>query len=72
MKSKSSTRFNAAITTTKALKAMPIVPDSWMKPNPSNPSIRSTMFTRYSRKMPPVAATTPSLKFSVALIRPLL
>ncbi len=72
MKSKSSTRFSAAITTTKALKAMPIQLASWMKPMPSRPNNRMPMFTRYSRKMPPVAATTPSLKFSVALIRPLL
>ena len=71
MKSKSSTRFSAAITTTKPEKAMPIRPLSWMKPIPPKPNARMPMLIRYSRAMPPVAATTPSLKFSVALIRPL-
>ncbi|MCY1251438.1 hypothetical protein D9M72_652010 [compost metagenome] len=31
----------------------------------------STNEARYSSAMPPVAATTPSVKFSVTLIRPL-
>ena len=71
MKSKSSTRFSAAITTTKPEKAMPIRLLSWMKLMPLRPNRPRPICTRYSRAIPPVAATTPSLKFSVALIRPL-
>ncbi|MNN83199.1 hypothetical protein D3C81_2002170 [compost metagenome] len=49
---------------------MPIRPDSWMK-GIWMLNMPSTIVARYTSAIPPVAATTPSLKFSVALISPL-
>ena len=48
---------------------MPISPLSWMNGTrmPKNPS---TGRARYTRQQPPVAATTPSLNFSVARMMP--
>ena len=71
IKSKSMTRFKAAMVTTTRLKPMPMGPLSWMWGiwMPKKPR---TMLTRYKRAMPPVAAVMPSLKFSVALMMPLL
>ncbi|CAM5618289.1 hypothetical protein RLIN73S_06032 [Rhodanobacter lindaniclasticus] len=62
--------MSAAITTTTALKAMPMPLEPLMKPIewPKKPI---TKLARYSSRMPPVAATMPSLNFSVARIRPL-
>ncbi|MNT28686.1 hypothetical protein D3C72_1643910 [compost metagenome] len=70
MKSKSSTRFSAATTTTNRLNAMPIQPPWWIIGTLMLKKL-STNEARYSSAIPPVAATTPSLKFSVTLIRPL-
>ena len=69
IKSKSSTRFKAAITTTPKLKSIPILllPDMIPISEPKKPI---TKLIKYKIAIPPVAATTPNLKFSVAFIRP--
>ena len=69
MMSKSRIRFSAAMTTTKPLNRMPNVPPSWMKPM-GLPNMLMTMLMRYSSAMPPVAAITPTLNFSVAWMSP--
>src|SRR5271170_89970 len=64
MKSKSSTRFKAAITTTNALKAMPMAPLPKMENvcTPKNPRMN---VPRYRSAMAPVAAMTPMRNFCV-------
>src|SRR5580658_5130786 len=64
MKSKSSTRFSAAITTTKALKAMPIAPLPKIE-NVCTPKKPRMNVPRYRSAMAPVAATTPMRNFCV-------
>ena len=69
IKSKSRTKFKAAIITIKPLKRIPIVLELciMLNPDPKNPK---TIFIKYIIAIPPVAAATPNLKFSVALINP--
>ena len=70
MKSKSRTKFREAITTTNKLNPILInellvisMMGIWPIPN-----MLINMLTTYKIPMPKVAATTPSLKFSVTLI----
>ncbi len=70
MKSKSSTRFSAATATTNRLKAMPSRLASWITGTLMLKKL-STKEARYTSAMPPVAANTPILNFSVTLITPL-
>src|ERR1700723_2821397 len=64
MKSKSSTRFNAAITTTNALNAIPIRPFPKIEKvcTPKKPRMN---VPRYRSAMAPVAAITPMRNFCV-------
>src|SRR5580700_871888 len=64
MKSKSRTRFNAAITTTKALKAIPIAPLPKIE-NVCTPNRLRMNVPRYRSAMAPVAAITPMRNFCV-------
>ena len=69
MKSKSRTRFKAAITTTPNENNIPKLELLWINGicTPNNPRIKLIIYTK---KIPPVAAAIPSLKFSVGLISP--
>ena len=69
MKSKSRTRFKAAITTTKPLKSIPMLLLLEIIPMP-DPKKLMIKLIRYRMAMPPVAAAIPNLKFSVAAIKP--
>ena len=71
MKSKSRTKFNEAIMTTKTLKPMlnKEVFAVFIIDNPE-PKILMIKLMRYIKAIPPVAATTPNLKFSVGFISP--
>src|SRR3954465_1409437 len=69
IKSKSKTRFSAAIATTNKLNTIPIVPLWWMY-GISRPNIARTQPTMYVTAMAPVAPTIINLKFCVALISP--
>jgi hypothetical protein len=68
MKSKSSTRFSAARPTTNRLNAIPIGPR--VDERDALAEEPMTIETRYRRPMAPVAATMPSLKFSLGRMRP--
>ena len=73
IKSKSKTKFRAAIATTKRLKPIPIKPLEWIKPIPDPPpKTIIPIFTIYRRAIPAVALTIISLKFSVGFMIPVL
>ena len=71
MKSKSKTRFNEAIITTNKLNPMLNI-DALvgLRNEKLIPKKLAIIAKTMNKKIPPVAATTPSLKFSVAFIRP--
>ena len=69
IKSKSRTKLSAAMTTTAPLKRIPMVLLLEIIPIP-DPKKLIMKLIKYSSAIPPVAATMPSLKFSVAFIRP--
>ena len=71
IKSKSSTRFSAAIQTTNKEKPIPNNPLEWIKPIP-DPKNDMMKLTRYKRAIPMVAEKIINLKFSVGLMIPLL
>ena len=71
IKSKSNTKFSEAIITTTKLNPIlisePLV--GFITENPA-PKKLATNENKYTNAIPPVAANTPNLKFSVALINP--
>ena len=71
MKSKSRTRFRAAIATIPAETAIPNGPLECKNPIP-DPKKLIMKLTRYSKAIPAVAENTINLKFSVGLMIPLL
>ena len=71
IKSKSKTRFRAAIPTTNMEKPIPNNPLEWIKPIQA-PKKDMMKLTRYKSIMPIVAEKSINLKFSVGLIIPLL
>lgn len=71
IKSKSKTKFKAAMATTKRLNPIPKRPLEWMNPIPE-PNMFITILTTYSKAIPIVAETIISLKFSVGFITPVL
>ena len=71
IKSKSRTRLSAAIPTTNIEKPIPNNPLEWMKPIPDQKKDIMKL-TRYRSPIPIVAEKTINLKFSVALMIPLL
>ena len=73
IKSKSNTRFKDAITTTN--KLIPMLNKDvllGLRIDIPDPNILMMKLTKYMIAIPPVAATTPSLKFSVGFISPVL
>jgi hypothetical protein len=71
IKSKSSTRFNAAMHTTKTLIKMLRVPPPNKIEVLTLVNADSPHDTRYNKRIPPVAANTPIRNFSVTLMMPL-
>ena len=71
MKSKSRTKLRDAMTTTNKLKPI-LIRELLFISRIGNPEPKKliTKLIIYTMKIPPVAAATPNLKFSVALINP--
>ena len=71
IKSKSNTRFNDAITMTTKLNPILIIEELLILITPiPDPKIPITKLIKYTMAIPPVAAATPNLKFSLGFINP--
>src|SRR5581483_2185188 len=69
MRSKSSTRLNAATPTTTTLNAIPTAPLEWMS-GTCAPKSPPTKLARYTSPIPAVAAKMPRRRLSVTRTRP--